>query len=380
MVEWPKTPTPKSWRLNCPPGFESQCKQLYIFFISHKIKSMGKCVNGYIKVKAHKRKCKRDSAFSTKELKTLTRRELKQYIRELRKRRKKQKGYRSKTYANAWRLYKATPRRKPPSIPSKNRTRKRLLPVPKPHFAKRLRKKYVQKPKPLPPKRAPPPRPKKKRKVALTQVVEDKPANPAFATHDKVVSDPNEAMVINIIRKVQGLREGQIPANVLKLIRSEMKKHRIQGELSDPELKKKAQAIAARLEKDVKTKELSEEQIDENLKGRVKLIEQEIDNAYEHYLQLYNDSKQTEADEDEFISGVAEIVIEISTELGLPDSEYMIDLAKDLLEPLGYGEDAQWEWINNISREYRDTKKKLNKMIRNHYYGKKKSKERKETV
>lgn len=73
------------------------------------------------------------------------------------------------------------------------------------------------------------------------------------------------------------------------------------------------------------------------------------ENIYEPLLKEFMESKQTEADENNFIEDLQDDIIAFYTDRGyIPDASYLADLAKDALEPIGYKKSQYMKWVAEI--------------------------------
>jgi hypothetical protein len=89
-----------------------------------------------------------------------------------------------------------------------------------------------------------------------------------------------------------------------------------------------------------------------------KKFEGVMDTVYEKWLKWFGASEQSTAKENEFITGIDDGILDVSeTYEKLPSTEYLLDLAKDLLGPLGYDKDQQIDWAGALYTEAKDKKR-----------------------
>jgi hypothetical protein len=173
---------------------------------------------------------------------------------------------------------------------------------------------------------APPPVPsikKKRRKVALYQppAGEDDATNKAFA------------------------------------VDSETPKYSSIGEeLADSELKDKVSRTVERLEASLaKRKKAPKVDLDELSKKEIEELENEIDKRYETWTEWFQTTNRSDDAAQEYFAELADDIVQISWDLALnPGGSLLMELAKDVMEPNGYGPKAQRDWVERILKDLKN--------------------------
>jgi hypothetical protein len=126
------------------------------------------------------------------------------------------------------------------------------------------------------------------------------------------------------------------------------------GDDSDSEIEFK-EPVYKHDESSIKDKE-------EGIEKLAELLENETDNAYEHYLKLFNKSEKDDAAESTFLDDMEETIVELVVEIDVAmEPTYLKKLATDIMQPMGYKKAAIFKWVHRVAKSAVDALKKSRK-------------------